>query len=188
MTAPGSFTVRRSAWRMWGLSLAGVPMVVIGIDLLTQRRITNALRELLFRPDDTQLPEPRDLVWAVALLVVGLVLTSWGLRELVSPTRVIQADAAGVRLRVRGPFRPPLHVTWDQLDDVGSGTVDDEGTALPVLWVRVTDPDILPANTWGARLIDDRTLAVLAADWEVSATEAARGIAAQADAGAPPDT
>jgi hypothetical protein len=164
---------------MWSISILGVPMVVIGLDLLTRRRLTNALREVLFRPEDTQLPEPRETVWAAALLFVGLILCAWGLKELVAPTKVVVADGRGLRLKVRG-FRPPLALEWDQVEDVGSGTVSDDGDLLPVLWVRTSDPAVIPEALWGARMIDERTLAVLASDWETSHVAAAEGITAKA--------
>lgn len=171
-----SFVVRRSAWRMWGVSLLGVPMVVVALDLLTQRRLTTLLRDIVFRPDDTQLPEPRETVWAVALLVAGLVVCLWGLKELLSPSRVIEGDALGLRLKILGPLRGPLVVPWDQIADIGSGTVDDDGEHLPVLWVRSTEPGVFPSDAWGARPIDDQTLALLSSDWEISHVAAAEGI------------
>lgn len=168
--------VRRSAWRMWGIAIGGVPLLVLALDVLTQRRLTNALREVLFRPDDTQLLEPRDVIWAWAMLVVGAVLTLWGLKELVMPTAVLRADADGLSLRVNGPFRPPLQLAWDEVDDVGSGTVDDLGDELPVFWVRTMQPDQLPDDAWGARRTDPNTLAILASDWDRSPTAVAEQV------------
>ena len=72
--------VRRSAWRMWLTSLVATPLIVLAVDVLTQRRITNSLRDLLFRPDDTQLFEFRDVVWAWAILLVAGGVAIWALR------------------------------------------------------------------------------------------------------------
>lgn len=170
------FVVRRSAWRMWGIAIGGVPLFVIALDVLTQRRLTDVLRALLFRPDDTQLLEPRDVIWAWAMLAVGAALTLWGLKELIAPTAMVRADADGLALKINGPFRPPLRLSWDQVDDVGSGTVEDAGDELPVLWVRLMRPEDLPDDAWGGRPIDDRTLALLASDWDETPTAAARRI------------
>jgi hypothetical protein len=170
------FVVRRSAWKMWGVSLMGVPMVVVALDLLTQRRLTNMLRDILFRPEDTQLPEPRETVWAIALLVVGLVVTAWGLKELLAPTKVVVADKDGLSVKIRGPFRPPLHLPWSDVDDLGSATVEDDGEQLPVMWIRVSESVEVPSDGWGARPIDDRTMAVMALDWEVTHVVAVDGI------------
>lgn len=176
------YVIRRSAWRMWGVSILGVPMIVVGLDLLTQRRLTKALTDLLFTSDDLQIPEPRETVWAIALLVAGTLLCLWGLRELLVPTKMVVADDKGVRLKVLGPFRGALYLPWESVDDLGSGTVEDEGDLLPVFWIRVTEPGIIPENPWGARLLDDRTMAVLASDWEVSHVAGAEGIGARAAA------
>jgi hypothetical protein len=186
------YVVRRSAWRMWGVSIVGVPMIVVAIDILngafTERdgRITTFLRELLFRPDDTQLPEPRETVWGVALLVVGLVLCVWGLRELVAPTKRVVADEHGLKLRLRGPFQRPVDLPWSAIEDLGSGTVDDEGDLLPVVWLRLVDTTGVPEYPWGARWLDRSTLALLAADWDVSHIAAARRISGAA--APPPDS
>jgi hypothetical protein len=170
------FVVRRSAWKMWGVSLMGVPMVVVALDLLTQRRLTNMLRDILFRPEDTQLPEPRETVWAIALLVVGLVVTAWGLKELLAPTKVVVADKDGLSVKIRGPFRAPLLLPWSDIDDLGSATVEDDGEQLPVMWIRMTESAEVPSDGWGARPIDDRTMAVMALDWEVTHVVAVDGI------------
>ena len=171
-----SVVIRRSAMKMWKWSVAGVPLVVIATDVLTRRRLTNALREILFRPEDTQLFEPRDVIWAWIMLVCGLVLVGVGLKELMFPTTMVEADAGGLRLRLSGPLRPPTSLAWEQVDDIGSGSVADEGDRLSVLWVRVFDPDDLPDQPWGARWIDESTVAVLAADWDRTAVRAAEEI------------
>jgi hypothetical protein len=180
--------VRRSAWGMWAMALGGVPLIVVAVDVLTRRRIVDAVRELLFRPEDTQLLEPRDVIWAWALLVVGLVFTIWGVKELIAPAVVVRADSSGVAVRLRGPLRPPVLLPWEVIDDVGSGTVDDEGEALPVLWLRLESPEGVPHDPWGARWVDGRTVALLAADWEQNPTEVAAAITEQALAAAERET
>lgn len=162
--------------KMWKWSLAGVPFVVIAVDVLTRRRLTNALREILFRPEDTQIFEPRDVIWAWVMLACGLVLVGVGLKELMFPTAVVEADAEGLRLKLSGPFRPSTSLSWEQIDDIGSGSVDDEGDRLQVLWVRVFVPEDLPDQPWGARWIDESTIAVLASDWDRTAVRAAEEI------------
>jgi|FLYL01.1.fsa_nt_gi hypothetical protein len=165
MTA--KLVVRRSAVRMWLMALGSVPLVVLGLDVVGRRRITDALRELLFRPDDTQLLEPRDVVWAVVMLAVGAGLAVWSLKELLFPTVVLRADPEGVRLKLGGPFRPPVHLSWDDVDDVGADVLDDEGTRQPILWIRPMNPGSLPADPWGARWVDQKTLGIFASDWEL---------------------
>lgn len=161
---------------MWGVAVTAIPLLVAGLDLLTRRRLTNFLRELLFQPDDTQLPEPRDTVWAIAFVAVGLGLAVWGMKELLAPAKVLVADREGLRLRSRGPLREPWFVAWEAIEDVGSGTVSDEGTTVPVLWLRLATPEMMPQDPWGARPIQEQTLAVLAADWDTSHVDAAERI------------
>ena len=166
--------VRRSAWRMWLTSLVATPLIVLAVDVLTQRRITNGLRDLLFRPDDTQLFEFRDVVWAWVILISAGAVAIWALRELIVPTKVVAADEAGVRLQVSAPFRKPLFVAWSDVEDIGSATVDDEGEAFPVLWLRLGDIDVGLPEPWSARWMDDRTLALMASDWDVDPIDVAR--------------
>ncbi len=170
------FAVRRSAWRMWGTSILGVPLVVVAVDILTTNRLTNLLRGVVFGTDDSQVLEPRDKLWGAVMGLVGAVLVLWGLWELVRPRAVLSADAGGIALELQGPFRRATTIPWEIVDDVGAGVVDDAGTDLPVLWIKVTDPGALPARPWGARMIGPGTLAVLAVDWEVGAEEAARNL------------
>lgn len=167
MTAP--LVVRRSAWRMWGVSLLGVPMVVAGVDVLTTNRITNSIRALVFGESNTQTLEVRDRLWAGALAATGLILILWGLWDLIRPRAVVEADHRRLLLELGGPFARPTEITWEKVEDLGAGVVDDGGTELPVLWLRLNDLDRIPARPWGARRLDDHTLAVLAIDWEIGA-------------------
>lgn len=168
--------IRRSAVRMWLTALAGVPFVVLAVDVLTRRRLTDALREILFRPEDTQIFEPRDVIWAWVMVVCAGLAVLAGLKELMFPSTVVEADATGVRVKVSGPFRPATHVPWSAIVDVGSGSVADEGDRLPVMWLRLREPALLPDQPWGARWIDDQTIALLAADWDRSAVRAAEDV------------
>lgn len=169
--------IRRSAVRMWAMALAGVPLVILGVDVVTRRRLTDALRAVLFRPEDTQIFEPRDVIWAWVMLGCGLLLVGFGLKELMFPTTVVEANALGVRVKLSGPFRAPTAIPWSQVEDLGSGSVADEGDRLPVVWLRLADPDLIPDQPWGARWIDDNTVAILASDWDRSAVRAADDIA-----------
>ncbi len=151
---------------MWLVALSGIPLLVIATDVLAQRRLTDTLRELLFRPDDTQVFEARDLIWAWVMLAVGLALTGWGLKELLAPTIVVRSGTDGLALGVRGPFRGPWVVPWSQVDDIGETALEDDGVEVPVMWIRVMDPTIIPESVWNGRRIDDRTVAIFASDWE----------------------
>lgn len=169
--------VRRSALKMWVMAMGGIPLVVLGLDVVTNRRITNAMRDVLFRPEDTQIFEPRDEIWAWALLAFGAFLVLWGLKELFVPTRVLETTPEGLALRVGGPLGRTAVVPWDQVLDVDTTTVEDEGRKVPHLVVEVADSSILPDNPWGARWLGDGELAILAEDWGDDPRRVADGVA-----------
>lgn len=179
--------VRRSFVRMWLIALAGVPMLVVAVDILYRRRLYGALSAAIFTPNDPQLVEPRDLIWAVALGGLGLALIVFGVVELLNPRPVVAADGRGLRLHLGHPLARPVSIPWDEVDDVGAEEVNDDGGVVPVLWVRVLKPDRLPANPWGARWIENDTIALLASDWEIPPGLVAERVAEVAVAGAGAD-
>jgi len=161
---------------MWLTALAGVPMVVIGIDVLTRRRIFGVITSLVFT-GDPQLIEPRDVIWAVVLLVLGLIFVLFGLHELLISAPVLLADARGLHLHLGHPLSRLVTIPWGEVDDIGAEDLDDDGSVVPVMWVKVSNPARLPDNPWGARWIEPDTLAVMAADWERPALVVAQAAA-----------
>ncbi|MEA1902354.1 MAG: hypothetical protein U9N56_02385 [Actinomycetota bacterium] len=160
-----TLVVKRSALKMWLMAMAGIPLLVISLDVLTNRRITDWLRELIFRPEDTQIYEPRDVIWAWVMALFAGFIVLWGLKELFMPTRVVESRHDGLALKLGGPFRSATVIPWEQLDDVSGKEVEDEGDRVPVLVVKVLSRGDLPEHPWGARWIEDDQLAVLAQDW-----------------------
>ena len=106
------------------------------------------------------------MIWAVVLLLLGLIFVGFGLRGLLISTPVLMADAKGLHLHLGHPLSRLVTIPWEEVDDIGAEDLNDDGSVIPVMWVRVTNPDRLPANPWGARWIEPDTLAVMAADWE----------------------
>ncbi|HEY5889629.1 MAG TPA: hypothetical protein VIW94_02870 [Acidimicrobiia bacterium] len=168
--------VRRSGWKMWWMALGAIPLLVIGLDVLTNRRITNWLRELLFRPDDTQIYEPRDVIWAWALVLFSALIVVWSLKELFAPTPVVRATPEGLAMKLRGPFRKADLLPWDSIKDIRGGEIDDEEENLALLAVEVLDRSGLPDHPWGARWVDARVLGILAQDWAEDPDEIADAI------------
>ena len=150
---------------MWLMAMAGIPLLVISLDVLTNRRITNWLREIVFRPEDTQIYEPRDVIfaWAMALFTSFIVL--WGLKELFVPTKVIECRDEGLALKLSGPLRPASLIPWGEIDDVSGGQMNDEGDVVPLLLLGVLSREELPTNPWGARWVKEDQLGILAEDW-----------------------
>lgn len=157
--------VQRSALKMWLLALGGIPLVVISLDVLTQRRITRWLTDLIFRPEDVQIYEPRDVIFAWVMFAFGAVLVAWGLKELFAPTKVIECHDEGILVKLRGPFRPPSMIPWNNIRDIGGADIVDEEDTIPLLVISVFNRDRLPDYPWGARWVDERELGVLAQDW-----------------------
>jgi hypothetical protein len=157
--------VQRSAVKMWLLAIGGIPILVIAVDVLTNRRITNWLRELLFRPDETQIYEPRDVIWAWAMLLFSVFLVLWGLKELFVPTKVIEARDEGLAVRLRGPLRKPDVIPWGNVVQLKAGEITDEGDILLLLEIELVTRGDLPPHPWGARWVETRVLGILAEDW-----------------------
>lgn len=171
-----TMVAKRSALRMWALAMAGIPLLVVSVDILTNRRITNWLREIIFRPEDTQIYEPRDVIWAWAMALFAGFLVIWGLKELFVPTKIVECRDEGLALKVRGPFRLPSVVPWGEIDDVLAIEVEDEGDRLPLLSLRVLSRQNLPDDPWGARWLGERELGLLAQDWSEPVSEVAEKI------------
>jgi len=166
--------VQRSTIRMWLMAIGAIPLLIIAVDVLTNRRITNWLREMLFTPADTQIYEPRDVIYAWALMLFAAFLVAWGLKELFVPTRVVECREEGLALKLRGPFRSHDVIPWARVVDVDAGEIEDEGEILLLLRIRVLERGDLPAHPWGARWLETRLLGVLAQDWALTPKEAAK--------------
>lgn len=169
--------VRRSALKMWLMAMGGIPLLVISLDVLTERRITRWLTDLIFRPEDVQIYEPRDVIFAWAMFLFGALLVVWGLKELFVPTKVLECRDEGLAVKIHGPFRGPSLLSWNNIRDVGGSEVDDDGDIIPLLVVSVFDRDDLPRNPWGARWVAERELGIMAQDWEEDPQRVAERIA-----------
>lgn len=172
-----NLVVRRSGLKMWLMAMGGIPLLVIALDVLTERRITDWLRAIVFRPEDTQIYEPRDVIYAWAMLLFAGFLVLWGLKELFVPTRLVECRDEGLALKIAGPFRAPTLIPWASVVDTSGNLVEDEGQAVPVLIVDVKTREGLPQDPWGARWIGDGRLAMLAEDWAAEPGEVAGQIA-----------
>ncbi len=158
------------------MAMGAIPLLVISIDVLFKRRIANWLREIIFRPEDTQIYEARDVIYAWGIVIFAVVLVAWGLKELFWPTNVIQCQDKGLAVRLRGPFRKAFLIPWSNIVDVGAQTITDEGDVLPLLRIQVVGRDGLPDHPWGARWIEERVLGMLAQDWSEEPAEIATAI------------
>jgi hypothetical protein len=169
--------VQRSAVKMWLLAIGSIPLLVISVDVLTNRRITNWLREIVFNPNDTQIYEPRDVIWAWAMLLFSALLILWGLKELFVPTKVIEARAEGLAVRLRGPLAKADLIPWENVIDIRPGEIMDEGDVLILLRISLLTRGDLPDHPWGARWVETKVLGLLAQDWATPPAKVADQIA-----------
>lgn len=172
--------VHRSTLRTWLISLAAIPAIVVGFDVLRPRRIVSWLTRFVFGDGTPQTLEARDKIWAWAMVVVGAAVVAWGLKELFFPAPILRTDEEGLHLRVGGPLKSPILVPWGVIYDIDAGTLEDDEEQMDVLVVEVKDSSFLPSNPWAGRRVDDRTLALFTAEWDIDADHAAARIAEQA--------
>lgn len=173
------YEVGRSTLRTWLISLAGIPAIVVGIDFVSRQRIVAWLSDHIFTSDPQAL-EPRDYIWAWALIVVGTAAVVWGLKELFMPSPVLSTDDTGLHVRMGGPFRAPVTLPWGSLTDLDAGVLEDDGDELDVLIIQVRDGSLLPDNPWAGRRLDEATVALYTKEWEHDAARVAATVADQA--------
>lgn len=159
------------------MAMGGIPLLVISLDVLTERRITRWLTDLIFAPEDIQIYEPRDVIFAWVMLLFALVFVGWGLKELFVPTKVVECRDGGLALKLRGPFQMADLLPWGNIKDVEAAEVDDEGDIIPILIVSVFGREGLPDNPWSARWVAERELGLMAQDWAMDPAVAASKIA-----------
>jgi hypothetical protein len=58
--------------------------------------------------------------------------------------------------------------SWDEIADVRSGVIEDEGGTVPVLSLRLVDDALLPRSPWGA-VVAPPWLHLYAAEWDLQA-------------------
>lgn len=161
--------VGRSPMRMWLFALGGVPFVVMAADFLAQRRILNWFVSLIYGEKTPDAFEARDTLWAIIFMLVGAVLIIIGLKELLFPRPVLEADEETTRWALQGPFRSLVEIPWESILGWSAANLDDGGTLLPALVLDLNDRTGIPEEPWGARWHDETTLIVLTEDWHQSA-------------------
>ena len=157
--------VVRSALRVWLLSLAGIMLGLIGLDVLSSGRFVSAFGRLVYGTEQIPTFEPRDRIFALLAVVAGLVLIVWGLRDLVAPQKLVSAGEEGLRLALGGPLAKSTFVPWSEVGDVSSEVVEDDGQLMRALYVRFENPARLPSDPWSARWVGSHTLMIEAINW-----------------------
>ena len=121
--------------------------------------------------------EPRDVLLAAFYGSIGVALAVYGIRDLLLPRKVLVGDRDGLTVHLGGWFGAPTYIPWGSIDDVRPGRLEDLDAVTSALLVTVTSPDDIPSDPWGARWVDEYTLAISAKHWTKSPTEVAESLA-----------
>lgn len=169
------FAVRRPPVRRWYLALIGAVLVLHGGGVLFGWYPTVRVLELLYPGREAPAFESRDLAWAVAFLIIGVLLVALTALRMVDRRPIVRAGKVGVSLSLGGPLARPVSVPWENLREVSVGEASDEFGAYPTLLLRVADQE--PASAlWGAEW-NEGVLAIPAADWNCRVEDAAGRLA-----------
>lgn len=178
-----NLVVRRSAVKMWLLAIVGVPFVLYGLDVLYEQRVIGRLLELIYPNGDAPGLETRDLAWAWVFVLGAGAMTAWALKELMFPRKVLTADDERIYIGIGQPWSRPVSIPWEFVRLIRSAMASDDGDIFPVLVMSMESTRDLPDRPWGARWLDDSTLAINAREWDMPATKVAEALQAMA-----PDT
>ncbi|MFH1329851.1 MAG: hypothetical protein ABIJ48_04255 [Actinomycetota bacterium] len=180
--------VSRSPLRLLGYAVVAVPMILLALDMLLTYKYfphpetTTASSQAVAADGSTtdvtyqvytdsgKAERRRDLAWGSALGLGGLAAIGWAFGGLVSPRRLLAADARGLSLWLDGRRRPPLRLAWEEIAEVRSGLRRDEAGEVPVLSLRLHDPEKVPLRPAGAAA-EPPWLHFFAGEWDRPAHE-----------------
>jgi hypothetical protein len=170
--------------------LLAIPMVLLAIDMMVSHKwfpepdstevaavqtfedgstLDTTIQQLTL---DGKAQQRREIFWGVLLITGGVAAAGWGLKDLLSPRRVLILDSGFLALRVGSRVRMERRYAWSEVADVRSGVLEDEAGRVPVLSLRFTDDSLLPPNPWGA-VVDPPWLHLYADEWDRQAHEIA---------------
>ena len=184
-------SISRSPLRLLAYAAFAVPAILLAVDMLFSYRwypepatfdqvVGTTIDDLGQTVDviaqrytqDGQAQRRRDLLLASTLLVGGAVAMGWSLRELIRPVVLMRADDDGISVRIDGPGKPPRLFPWDEVAEVRSGMLVDDGAEVPVLSMRLRDPGMVPADPAGAKA-DPPWVHLFADEWDRPAHQVA---------------
>jgi len=177
---------RTFAWAMLGLLgatiladfVAGGLLASVGVSLQSTAFVTWLTERfgVPFSLGEIDAFEARDFLWAGAYGTFGLGLIVHGLRDLLVPRKVLEANDEGIAVHLTGWFGRATSIPWSVIDDVRGGRLTHLDGVSEALMVTVTTNEAIPADPWGARWIDDNTLAIMARHWTKTPDEVAEGL------------
>lgn len=163
-------TATRSPMRLLMHVLLAIPAILLAVDMTVSNRFYPLPDHTLTDSGEQQLTVRgraelrRDRVVATGLFVGGVWSTAWAMRELVRARPLLRADGDGVAVLI-GPTTAGLQpYSWDEISDVRSGLVDDNGEPVPVVSLRFDDETKVPVDPASAAP-DPPWLHMFADDW-----------------------
>lgn len=184
-------SISRSPLRLLAYATFAVPAILLAVDMLFSYRwypepasydqvvgttidqfgqTVDVYRERYTQ--DGQAQRRRDLLTGGALLVGGSAAMAWGLKELLRPTALLRADDEGISVRIDGPGRPPRLFPWEEVAEVRSGVLVNDGAEVAVLSLRLRDAGMVPADPAGAEP-DPPWVHLFADEWDRPAHQVA---------------
>jgi hypothetical protein len=180
---PVSVIVARSPLRLLAHVLLAIPAVLLAVDMTMSYRfisppdsfqtvVGSTVNESGVVVDVTstafsnqgRAEARRDRLFAVVLITGGVMSIGWAMRDLVRPRLLMRGDQDGLALRVDGPGMPMRVFPWEEIAEVRSGLIDEDGEILPVLSLRLHDPSRVPTEPASA-VSDPPWLHVVTDDW-----------------------
>jgi hypothetical protein len=178
-----SIIVTRSPLRLLAYVLLAIPAVLLAVDMTASNRFISPPDSFQTVVGSTMVESGavvdvtstaftnqgraearRDRLFAAVLLTGGVVSIGWAMRDLVRPRPLMRGDQDGLALRIDGPGMPMRAFPWEEIAEVRSGLIDEDGDILPAFSVRFHDPSRAPAEPASA-VADPPWLHVVADDW-----------------------
>lgn len=180
---PVSVIVTRSPLRLLAHVLLAIPAVLLAVDMTVSHRFisppdsfqtvvgstiveSGAVVDVTSTAFTNQgrAEARRDRLFAVVLVTGGVMSIGWAMRDLVRPRLLMRGDQDGLALRVDGPGMPMRVFPWEEIAEVRSGLIDEDGDILPTLSLRLHDPSRVPTEPASA-VADPPWLHVITDDW-----------------------
>ena len=158
-----NIAVSRSPLRLLVYALLAIPAILLAVDMTVSYRwisapettdvvvgqTTDESGELVditkgVLTDTGRSERRRDILFGAGLFIGGAAAIGWALRELARPTRFLIADDEGLLIRVDGVRQPPRRFRWSDIAEVRSELVEEDGIDVPVLSIRLVDPEQVP--------------------------------------------
>jgi len=175
--------VSRSLLLVLALSIVAMPLMMLGLDMIFTHRLYPEPEtyeqqvQVVTEGGETvtSIERPytawgaaqrrRDLAWGSVLIAGGLGSWLWGMWNVLRPRRFLEYGAEGLVLYPEGRRAAPMHLYWGEIAEVRSGVRAVDGSDVPVLSLRLSDPEQLPDNPWAA-VVEPPWLHLLAEEWD----------------------